>query len=76
MAMANVFTLWAWDAVGLKHTDYAEHQPRLKAPPRSLPTEAEAKAYARQCLHYLAPRRYKPSRRREAIVPFSGIRGA
>jgi hypothetical protein len=22
-----------WDAVGLKHPDYAEHQARLKAPP-------------------------------------------
>ena len=37
MAVANVMARSAWDAVGLKHPDYAEHKPRLKAAPRSPP---------------------------------------
>ncbi len=32
-AMANITARSAWEAVGLKHPDYAEHKARLKAPP-------------------------------------------
>jgi len=28
--IANVIVPYTWDAVGLKHPDYAEHQARLK----------------------------------------------
>ena len=31
MVVANLTTPETWDAVGLKHPDYAEHKPRLKA---------------------------------------------